>query len=332
MSLGIRKILYPTDFSESARQALTHALFLAEKFGAELHLLNALILHEDDPNDPDKHFVEPHEILERLFEISGSKLQSLIDADHSEILAVHEVTRRGYSAPEVILDYALEIDADLIAMGTHGRRGAARFFLGSVAESVVRHANCPVLTLKAHEKPPPIEAVEKILVPVDFSDAARQAVLHAREFATTYGARLQLLYVVEMTAYPYFYVPTRSEVWENRREQAMKALGELAEELLGRETPFETFVAEGRAGQEVARFAKTHESDLIVIASHGLGAIERLLLGSTTAEVVRSVDCPVMTVRSHGKVLLESALDETAGGHRAETSKIPPGDGAAVTS
>ena len=64
--MRIRRILYPTDFSATATQALKHALFLAEQFEAELHMLHAIILHESDPRDPDRHFPEPSEILPAL--------------------------------------------------------------------------------------------------------------------------------------------------------------------------------------------------------------------------------------------------------------------------
>ncbi len=319
MSLEIRKILCPTDFSAASRQVLGHALFLAEKLDAEIHMLNALVLHEDDPSASAEHFVEPAEIFERLFEISGSRLKSLLDDQPTGALTIHEVTRRGFSIPEVILDYAEEIEADLIAMGTHGRRGARRFFLGSVAESVVRHADCPVLTLKAREHPGKIQAVANILVPVDFSEPSREALLVARDLAAVYGARLQLLYVVEMTAYPYFYVPTQTEVWENRRTRGREALARLAAEVLGEDVPYETFVVDGRAAREIARFCSSGGADLIVIASQGLGAVGRLLMGSTAAEVVRTVDCPVLTVRPDGR---ESASAPAVGdgGERAKTA------------
>ncbi len=67
--LKIRRILYPTDFSETAKQALGHALFLAEQFEAELHMLHAVVLHEVDPRAPEHRFPEPSDILQQLFAI-----------------------------------------------------------------------------------------------------------------------------------------------------------------------------------------------------------------------------------------------------------------------
>ena len=168
--MNIRRILYPTDFSATARQALTHALFLAEEYDAELHLLHAVVLHEYDPNDPEHHFPEPKELLKRMFEVADSGIAGLIDDQSAEALQIVEATRKGFAAGQVILDYAAEVDADLIVMGTHGRRGAARLLLGSVAAEVVRRAKCPVMTLCHADEPRTIEAIEKVLVPIDFSE------------------------------------------------------------------------------------------------------------------------------------------------------------------
>ena len=94
--------------------------------------------------------------------------------NEAKTFSLVEAKVRGYSAGEVILRYTDEHDIDLVVMGTHGRRGPARLFLGSVAEEVVRHAPCPVLTLREEKAPQAIEAVEKILVPVDFFDASEE--------------------------------------------------------------------------------------------------------------------------------------------------------------
>ena len=76
--MKIERILYPTDFSATAKQALTQALFLAESFEAELHMLHAVVLHEYDPEEPSHHFPEPADIFSRLFEIADSEMAELI--------------------------------------------------------------------------------------------------------------------------------------------------------------------------------------------------------------------------------------------------------------
>jgi nucleotide-binding universal stress UspA family protein len=300
--MNIKRILYPTDFSTTARQALTHALFLAEQYQAELHLLHAVVLHEYDPNDPEHHFPEPKELLKRMFEIADSEIMELLEEQHGA-LEIHEAKRKGFAAGEVILDYAAEIDADLIVMGTHGRRGAARLLLGSVAAEVVRRAKCPVMTLGHREDPQSIEAIERLLVPVDFSEHSRAAIRYAEDLAVRYEAGLQLLHVVEVPTYPYFYVPPEEEYIESRKDRAAQALNELASELLSTDVVCSTHVANGRAASEIMRFSEENDCDLLVITTHGLSGLDRLLMGSTAEEVLSRVSVPVLTVKAFGKDL-----------------------------
>jgi len=88
------------------------------------------------------------------------------------------------------------------------------------------------------------------------------------------------------------------------REKAEEALDELLAETPGPEVPAERFVATGRPASEIARFAEDRGSDMVVIATHGLTGLERLLVGSTAEQVVRLAPCPVFTVKSFGKSLI----------------------------
>ena len=291
-------VLFPTDFSPTARQALTHAMFLADDYDVDLHLLHAVTLHEYDPHDPEHQFPEPKELLKRMFEIAGSEMADLLAEHDMEELTVREVTRKGFAPADVILRYADEIEAGLIVMGTHGRRGPLRFVLGSVASEVVRRAGCPVLTLRHQDEPREIEAIERILVPVDFSEPSKQALAYAEDLAVRYRAGLQLLHVVEVPTYPYFYVPPEEDYVERRRDGAARALNELAAEALTTSVPCETSVSDGRAASEIVRFAEENESDMLVISTHGLSGLERLLLGSTAEEVLSQAECPVVTVKA----------------------------------
>lgn len=306
--LQIRRILYPTDFSKSAHQALDHALYLAESFEAELHLLHAVVLHEADPTDPERRFPEPSDILSRLFEIADSEMARIAHANQARTFTLVEAKEKGFAAGEVILDYAKEKKIDLIVMGTHGRRGPARLFLGSVAEEVVRHCDCPVMTMRQREEAPSGRAIERILVPVDFSEHSQQALFHARELANLYGSRLQVLHAIEEPVYPYFYAPAGgfsvAKQLEELREKSDQAMDALIEETQGPAVEVEKFVATGRAANEIVRFAADNRSDLIVIATHGLSGLERLLVGSTTEQVVRTSPCPVFTVKSYGRSLV----------------------------
>lgn len=305
--LDIRKILYPTDFSESAARALPHALRLAQAHGAEVHLLHALVLHAADEAELERRY-------EELAEEARRELEELAGEDPGQgpeaALLLIPAVRRGISAAPAILDYAAEADVDLIAMGSHGRRGIRRMLVGSVAEEVVRTAACPVLTVRSRNgEPGEMPEFRRIVVPVDFSEHSRLAVECAAELAAAFGARVDLLHVVEEPVYPEFYLPVSAPAFElpELRARAEERLRELA---AGVEAgvpeggvPAGVEVRAGRSATEIAEFAKERRADLIVIASHGLHGLDRVLLGSVTERLMRHAPCSVLTVKAFGKRL-----------------------------
>lgn len=304
--IGLKKILLPTDFSRCADQAMTHAWRLAKKYGAELHMLHAIVLHEDDPHNVAHHFPDIDEIHGRIKKSASAQMDSNIDAHSGEVKVV-KAQERGIAPATVIMDYAKKQDIDLIVMGTHGRRGFEHFLLGSVAEEVVRMASCPVLTIREQEQPQKPEAIERILVPVDFSDPSKQALRYALELANTYQVKLQLLHVVEETIHPAFYVTGKSSIFEfipDIKDKSRESLEQMVKEIGGDDIEADFFVVEGRAARDITNFAKKNDIDFIVISTHGLTGIEHLLVGSVAEKVVRMASCPVFTVKTYGKSLI----------------------------
>ena len=312
--MNIRRILYPTDFSGCATQALDHAIFLAKEYDAELHMLNAVTLHADDPANADLHFPDGGELLQRSMELSAEQMAGLLTDEHRENLRVVEAQVRGFAPGPLILEYAGEHDIDLIVMGTHGRRGPARLFMGSVATEVLRHSECPVLTLRDTEPPREVEAVEKILVPIDFSEHSLAALATGNDLALRYRASLQLLHVVEIQTYPTLYGPVATVFDINSvKSVSLEAMDRAMGQLPGTvRADYDKYVLGGRAATEIATFANEQGSDMIVISTHGLSGLERLLTGSTTEQVVRAADCPVFTVKAFGKPLLEQTIESEA--------------------
>ena len=301
--LKIRKILYPTDFSEPSQQAFAAAVFLAERYGAELHMLHVLALHAADPADPEHTLPGVDEVYEQLSSAADARMRAAGET-HASTIELHQSQVRGISAAAGILEYAEQNDIDIIVMGTHGRRGLRRFIMGSVAEEVVRLAGCPVLTTRAEEGATTLERFDHILVPIDFSEYSRVALDNAARLAADYGAHISLLHVVEEVVYPDFYYPVSAAGTiqvETLREEAQRRLDEMRSRL-GPDTT--THVSIGRAAQEIAQFATDHDTDLIVIATHGLTGVESALLGSVAGRVTRMAPCSVLSIRSFGKSLL----------------------------
>jgi len=271
---------------------------------ADFHMLHAIVLHEEDPHNPAHHFRNIEEVYQKLVDAASHRMTSLIQGRDMPGTHIRQIQIRGIAPASVILKYAGENEIDLIVMGTHGRRGLGHLFLGSVAEEVVRHASCPVFTVREKETPKPVEAVEKILVPLDFSEHAKTALRQALDMAEAYDAGLQLLHVVEDNLHPYFHMAgTRSilELHPDIEEKSMEVMKKTFAEINGRHIPATFHVAVGHAAQEINQFAEDQDTDLIVIATHGLTGLEHLLMGSVTEKVVRMAACPVFTVKAFGK-------------------------------
>jgi nucleotide-binding universal stress UspA family protein len=295
----IDKILFPTDFSRCSRQALAHALLLAQRFESELHLFHAVVLHGEHLDDALFEQSGPRDLVSRLTSQADQEMSGLLAVEEAGRLVVTKAQERGFHAGPVILEYAAQHGVDLIVLGTHGRRGPARLFLGSVAQEVVRTARCPVLTVREREEPRHPAGLERILVAVDFSPPAELAVAWGQELARRFGARLQLLHVVEQPIYPSLYgpiaTPATLEAMAEARRGALEGLDRMAEELGVAST---RHVLEGPAAAAITEFADKHDSDLVVVGTHGLTGLERLLLGSTAERVVRQAAPPVLTVRT----------------------------------
>ncbi|MDZ7363270.1 MAG: universal stress protein [candidate division KSB1 bacterium] len=301
--LRIKRILWPTDFSRCATQALSHAVHLAKKHGAELHVMHATVLMQDDSYRLPNH----EEIHRQLKDLASRHLSSTIRTLQTDDLVIKQANVRGISTAPAILAYAKENDIDLIVMGTHGRRGLGHLFLGSVAEEVVRLSVAPVLTIREREEPKPVTMMKQILVPLDFSNFSQRALQYAREIAGFYNARLQLLHVIQDFIPPTFYLAAAASLSRVTPELKLKikeAMEKLFEETAGPAVTAEYHVIEGYAAHDIVDFAQENNSDLIVIATHGRTGIEHMLMGSVTEKVVRRAPCPVFTVRAFGKTLV----------------------------
>jgi nucleotide-binding universal stress UspA family protein len=138
-------ILVPVDFSEYSEHALDYAIALAAKLDAKVHVLNVVGLPMIGV--PEMGVAFSAGMMDSVMKSNQSALDTLVAARRTKA-AIGEVMLRVGDAREVILVACEEVGADLIVMGTHGRRGVSRALLGSVAESVVRTSPCPVLTIR----------------------------------------------------------------------------------------------------------------------------------------------------------------------------------------
>lgn len=146
MKISLNRILFPTDFSDASKEAEAYAVALAERFGAELHLLH--VVSQVMPySDASSTWVMPDNETQFQVEMADKRLlQRVPSSECSEETRVLRTTVVGFPVDQ-ILGYATKHEIDLIVCGTHGHSWLAHALIGSVAEKLVRMATCPVLTI-----------------------------------------------------------------------------------------------------------------------------------------------------------------------------------------
>ena len=146
--------------------------------------------------------------------------------------------------------------------------------------------------------------LEKILCPTDFSELSVGAINYAALLAETFGVQVHVLHVVDQ-AYQYWMAmgpemlpagPTLEEMLKAAQKQMEEFMGQYVPE----KTKSSSEVVSGRPFLEIIRVAKERKSDLIVIGTHGRGALKQVLLGSVAEKIVRKAPCPVLSVRQPG--------------------------------
>jgi nucleotide-binding universal stress UspA family protein len=188
----------------------------------------------------------------------------------------------------------------MLVLGTHGRSGFERLFLGSVTEKVLRSTRVPVMTVPPPVKQPRSTPYKTILCPVDFSEASMQALEYALSLAQEANARVILLHVIESllgeSGSAEIGHMRVAEYYGYLEHDAVRRLKAAVPEQARLWSAPEERVVRGRAYHEILKVAADEGADLIVIGVRGKGALHRLVFGSTTHHVIREAGCPVLTI------------------------------------
>jgi len=276
-------LLVPTDGSACAGWAVALAADLGQHLGAAVHVLHVV----------DERHLENAPQHDRLVTTDTRVVDEVVDQlDEAGVEATGAVvTNRPH---EGILEYLEEHDVDLVVMGTHGRTGLQRVFLGSVTEGVVRLADVPVATV-SHPATDDGGGCRTILLPTDGSEHAMVALPPAVELAKAYGATLLLVSVVEPTAVNF----TGGEevivgYLEDAAEAALDDLRSRAR--IAGVADVRTAVEVGPPVRTLRTYVESPDVDLVVMGTHGRSGVARYLLGSVTERLIRTSPVPVVTV------------------------------------
>ena len=297
-----RKILVAVDGSSAATRGLREAVRLAKAQGAQLCILQVVNeFHAYAVMEGAGLGADLPAILRDNGRRILAKAQSVAESHAVKTTSVLRQVAGGPVA-DVIVREARKLGADLIVLGTHGRRGLRRLVLGSDAEQVVRLAPVPVLLVRA-KGASAMSAYRKILVAVDGSAASNKGLTEALRLAKAESASLCILHVVNDyvvmasmggVAPPRDLGPLLRESGERilARAKALAAKQRLKPVVVLRE------VLSGPAAESIVREAKKQRADLIVVGTHGRRGVRRLVLGSDAEQVVRSASVPVLLVRA----------------------------------
>jgi len=295
----LARILVPTDFSRNAARALRYAVPLARQVAGKITLLHAI----DLPVVPAQLGAMMTDEA-RLIAGAQSGLDQLATRLIPRPLLDKTVVRQG-RAHEEIARVAKSRKTDLIVLAMRGRSRLQRALLGSTAERVVRHASCPVLTVRPVRGKKPPEAgskslaslINRVLVPVDFSVNSQAAVRYAAGIARTMNAQIALLHVVEPPPLGVF-AGHELELTRYTTGATHAARAELERLAVGlrRKLKVEVLVRAGQPAQGIALAARAWHSDMIVLSTRGLTGLRHIMLGSTAEAVVRHVPCSVLTI------------------------------------
>jgi len=300
---SFRTILVPLDGSPVAEQALPLARRIAERAGSKLRLV---LVHQipTAPLDP---------AAARLFtslELATRKserayLRSLQTKLRQEgVRLASAVTLSGPVGP-ALDQYVRELGIDLVVMATHGRGGVRRAWLGSVADYLVRHLQVPVLMVRPAEDGAATTSASasQILVPLDGSALAEDAIGPAADLARLWGSELTLLRVVhpvvfygdELLGWP---APVGVSGAAGSGGGAEGYVRDFSERLRGEGLRASGVAVVGWAAADaILKLARPEHVAAIAIATHGRGGLKRLALGSVADKLIRGADVPVLVYR-----------------------------------
>jgi nucleotide-binding universal stress UspA family protein len=294
-----RKLFVAIDFSPNSDEALRQAHDRALSTGAQLAVCHIV------PNELRSNLLFPDisRITALKFPLEMKQIAEAAAARVAEITGrtegEFELIVDDGTPQALILNRAEEWLADLIIVGSHGQTSAADALLGSVTDSVIRHAHCPVLIVR------PGKRTGRIVAGTDFSDPVLPALRAAGDEAERTGAELTVVHSLDMVwslaAYPalaFGGAPFNISA-EQIKELELVATQRLEESLKQLNVSGDTLVTTGPAGRALIDIASERKADLIVVGTIGRTGLRRALLGSVAETVAKGAPCSVLIVRQH---------------------------------
>jgi nucleotide-binding universal stress UspA family protein len=310
IAMSTTRVLVPLDGSPLAEQVIPYAAALA---GTDGELLFLHVVPEVEPLRGlfGTQIASGDEVLNMAKENGRTLMAETVGRWKDELSIDPIVIVESGDPAEVTLDVARSAGATMLALASHGRGMAGRVAFGSVADRLARTSPIPALIIHpVSESDPHLAAISRIVVPLDGSDIANEALSVARDIAASTSASLLLVSAVNPAAVlvpapagaAYYPEELYTEIFEDMTSAATDALTEASGELSGVDVT--TKVVEGAAADAVQSVLQP--GDLIVMTSHGRSGFRRWLLGSVSEKLIRSGAAPVVLVPAKDRVATSS--------------------------
>ena len=278
--INIKNILCPVDFFPASNAAVNYAAGLAANYDAAIHLLHVVT---PVPVSVYEYAIDTSAILKSVEESSMDEMKKLVArVKGMGVAAVYDEIKRSIDV----------LKPDLIVMGTHGRRGVERWFMGSTTEKLLRHSPVPLVTISAMgERAFNMPRFRRILVTTDFSDGTPDALAYAFSVAQENESQVTLMHVLHDIS---------ADLSGKYRDSLINGLRRQLDDMVPAEArnwcDIVTRVETGVPYRIILRIIEDERPDLLVMNIHGKGMLDRALLGSTAERVVRAASCPVMMI------------------------------------
>ena len=281
----INKILWSTDFSDEAQEALLYADAFAKTFDAKIVALH--VVPDISPALYDAALIVKGELENRVAFVREEAQKKFDSFKKAKNLKFEALVKEGNAAKKII-ETAEEEKADLIVLGRKGLSAIEKLFIGSVANQVLRSSPIPLLLTK---KKTGKSRFKKILVPTDFSEQEEVERDFAWKLAKGFDSALTLLHVLELHDYE-FTPRALDEMFDAVEKRFKKREKKEKEDIPVSEDVYRAI----NAAVGIVDYADTHKFDMIVISTCVQSKIERFFLGSTTEKVISYTQVPVFAI------------------------------------
>ena len=293
VSIFPTKILLAADGSKDAELATATAVGLAKSTSSKLDIVHVFVMPS---KTLDESLSFDNSAREAPEEKARAKLEELVGKTETFGGAIEKSHFRMGQPDVEIVALAEELGAGLVVVGSRGHSPRKRALMGSVSESVVRHAHCSVLVVRGSGSGEDRDYLPGcILLAFDGSKDTEAAARAALEISNVVGSELHVLCVVQLPyAGPFAWEVDVEKIKQNARSMVDRQAQQI-EATRGKVK--EVHLASGKPYAEIVRFAEELGAGLVVMGTRGFGRLQRALMGSISESVVRHAHCPVMVVR-----------------------------------